>query len=276
MKNNKWNNIKRITTIALLIIITCCTLIGCDKLLGNNTTQPEGNPSNEQGNSSSGSSSKTYKKAFSVKDGYKIVDMGKRYVPERTIITKEEDKIVVERDPLWFICGPVVGLIGYFADTTKKVYPGDTYATKYYENLRVENELVWADTPLYFQGGNATLTFSDGRLTSKAVELSLVSSVSASTGISLDVFELGAEVTCSIGVASIVETTISKTSSKTYDLKGYESNKYYRVAIRVNYIAYTVEVRNSKNELIEKHDIIEFMENTIYTRLESSNNVDFT
>ena len=257
---------KVLKSILVSIMIICCVLmiISCDN--STSTVQNSTNSlSSSQEKSSSSSQTKTYLKAKSPTADFKSQSVSKKLAKTET---KVIEQTVTDRNP-WLFCAGLVGAIIYAVGNTYVVK--DVYTVKYYTVHSVENETIWAMTPVYYSGGKTTISASKEQITEEGIENTITQSVSANVGInlgSLVTIEVGGSTAASI--STVYKESIGKVEAATFDLSGYEPNKYYRLAVKMDYIVYEVVVTNSKNEVIEKTQVAEPVEGSIYARLESS------
>ncbi len=265
MKKNKIRLISKLLStiiLSLSLIVACC---GC--VAGNTNDKSDGIPNTPNYDRV------TYTKADGPTTGYQVVDLNRTIDGSKTKVeTITETKTV--NNPLWFLGGPVIGLVGYFGLGKTETYVADTYTTKVYQLKRVEKMTLWADTPTYYRGGEVTLSASSQTITEESIQTSIEVSVKGSVGVQY-IGSANLEVGMSAGVSQIYTQSKGKAQTTTYSLKGYEPDKYYRIAIKLDYIVYEIEVTNSKGNIISRDYAVEYINSSLHLRLESSNSQNF-
>lgn len=247
-------------------ICTCTLCASCKQKISTTASMSKQNVEDIQTNNIQ--NNPTFLKASGYTEDFRRTPINRELVPELTR-TETVEKTRTERSPWWWLLGPV-GLIGYYTTGSETTYIADVYTIKYYKILDVENETLFATTEQFYNGGNSSLSFSTEDITEEGIEKSITKSVNGTLG--FDRYLVASVNTWkSETVTDIYTQTKSMAQNHIYELYGFEPNNYYRIALKITYEIYEVEIKNSKGELVSKPTVIRCGDNCLFIRLESRN-----
>ena len=260
--------------VVLILVISCMLMaFSCTNATAptTQTAVASGASSVTQNTSSTKKVPKTYYQAESPTAGFRIHKLPRTLV--KTEI-KTTERTVTDRNPWLFLAGPV-GAILYAVGTDH--IEQDVYSVNYYKTATVEGETIWSMIPVHHPGGKVIISASREQITEKGIEKSLKQSVTFNFGVELEsVLTVGVSTTTEVGFTEIYKQSIGKAESASFDLSGFEPNRYYRLAIKLDYNLYEVIVTDSNNKIVEKRKAIEPILSRLYARLESSDKKDFS